>query len=233
MSETDRRESEIVRSWSANADAWARAVREGRIPSRVAGTDRAILDGVLRHGPGRVLDAGCGEGWLARALPTEGWEVVGIDASEELITRARQLGGGTFSTLAFEDIIAAPKAAGGPYEVIVLNFALFGERVAPLLAALDSRLCPEGRLILQTVHPWSAVGDAPYRDGWRVETFDSFGGEFPAPMPWFFRTMEGWLAEIAKGGLVVDRLEEPLHPDTGRPLSLLLTVCRGARQPRT
>jgi len=232
VSESDRHESEIVRSWRANAHAWTRAVREGRIPSRVAGTDRAILDGVLRNGPGRVLDAGCGEGWLARALPTEGWEVVGIDASEELIARARELGGGTFSALAFEDIIAVPKAAGGPYEVIVLNFALLGERVAPLLAALASRLCPEGRLIVQTVHPWSAVGDAPYRDGWRVETFDAFGGEFPAPMPWFFRTMEGWLAEIAKAGLVVERLEEPLDQDTGRPLSLMLTLSRGPRASR-
>jgi hypothetical protein len=109
---------------------------------------------------------------------------------------------------------------------------LLGERVAPLLAALESRVRPEGRLILQTVHPWSTVGEAAYRDGWRVETFDTFGGEFPAPMPWFFRTMEGWLAEIATAGLIVDRLAEPLHPDTSRPLSLLLTVRRGARQSR-
>jgi 2-polyprenyl-3-methyl-5-hydroxy-6-metoxy-1,4-benzoquinol methylase len=232
MSESDHRESEIVQSWSANANAWTRAVREGRIPSRVASTDQAILDAVRRRTRGRVLDAGCGEGWLARALETEGFEVVGIDATEELITRARELGGGVFSTLAFEDIIAAPKAAGGPYEVIVLNFALLGERVAPLLSALGSRLRPDGRLILQTVHPWSGVGEAAYRDGWRVETFDAFGGEFPAPMPWFFRTMEGWLAEISTGGLIVDRLEEPVHPDTGLPASLLLTMRRGARQSR-
>ena len=232
MSESDRRESEIVRSWIENADAWTRAVREGRIPSRVASTDRAILEAVRRHARGRVLDAGCGEGWLARALAADGFEVVGIDASEELITRARELGGATFSTLAFEDIIAAPKAAGGPYGVIVLNFALLGERVAPLITALGSRLRPDGRLIVQTVHPWSVVGDGAYRDGWRVETFDEFGSEFPAPMPWFFRTMEGWFAEIANAGLVVDRLEEPLHPDTSRPLSLLLTVRRGTRQSR-
>ena len=28
--------------------------------------------------------------------------------------------------------------------------------------------------MIQTVHPWGACGDEPYRDGWRLETFDGF-----------------------------------------------------------
>ena len=46
--------------------------------------------------PGRrVLDAGCGEGYLARALTTGGAEVTGIDLSTRLIelARARDPGG--------------------------------------------------------------------------------------------------------------------------------------------
>jgi 2-polyprenyl-3-methyl-5-hydroxy-6-metoxy-1,4-benzoquinol methylase len=226
VADSDDRESTIVRSWSANADAWTRAVREGRIPSRVAGTDRAILDAVRRHGRGRVLDAGCGEGWLARALAGEGWDVTGIDASEELIVRARALGGARYEIIAYDEVVREPAVAGGPYEVIVLNFALLGERIAPLLGALASRLGDDGRLIIQTVHPWGTAGDAPYRDGWRVETFDALGGQFPAPMPWYFRTMEGWLDELATAGLIVARLEEPLHPETARPISLVLTLRR-------
>jgi 2-polyprenyl-3-methyl-5-hydroxy-6-metoxy-1,4-benzoquinol methylase len=215
-----------MQSWTANADAWTRAVREGRIPSRVAGTDRAILEAVRRCARGHVLDTGCGEGWLSRALAAEGWDPTGIDASEALIARARTLGGGRFDVIAYDDVVREPAVAGGPYEVIVLNFALLGERVAPLLGALATRLGNDGRLIVQTVHPWSAAGDAPYRDGWRVETFDALGGQFPATMPWYFRTIEGWIAEISKAGLIVDRLEEPLHPETARPLSLVLTLRR-------
>ncbi len=227
MSERDR---EIIASWELNADAWASAVGEQRIASRTAGTDQAILDAVRRQPPGRVLDAGCGEGWLVRALGAHGYQVTGIDASEGLIDRARARGGGTFSVITFDEVIADPTLVPGPYDVIVLNFALLGERIAPLISALGGRLAPSGVMIIQTVHPWVAGGDLPYRDGWRMETFDAFGGAFPVPMPWFFRTLESWLRETADAGIPLERLEEPRHRDDGRPLSLLLTLSRPNRR---
>jgi 2-polyprenyl-3-methyl-5-hydroxy-6-metoxy-1,4-benzoquinol methylase len=208
----------------ANADAWTDAVRQRRIPSRVAGTDRAIVDAVQRHPPGRVLDVGCGEGWLARAVTAPGSSVVGIDASAPLIERARELGGGEFKVLSYEALIADPELAGGPYDTIVLNFALLSDDVAPLLSALASALVPRGIVLIQTVHPWAAAGDQPYVDGWRLETFDAFEDAFPSPMPWYFRTLETWLTQIARAGLEVTHLAEPRHPETMRPLSLLLTL---------
>jgi hypothetical protein len=45
----------------------------------------------------------------------------------------------------------------------------------PLLAAARARLARGGALVIQTVHPWTARGDAPYADGWRTETFAGFG----------------------------------------------------------
>ena len=208
----------------ANADAWTDAVRQRRIPSRVAGTDRAIVDAVQRHPPGRVLDVGCGEGWLARAVTAPGSSVVGIVAIAPLIERARELGGGEFKVLSYEALIADPELAGGPYDTIVLNFALLSDDVAPLLSALASALVPRGIVLIQTVHPWAAAGDQPYVDGWRLETFDAFEDAFPSPMPWYFRTLETWLTQIARAGLEVTHLAEPRHPETMRPLSLLLTL---------
>jgi 2-polyprenyl-3-methyl-5-hydroxy-6-metoxy-1,4-benzoquinol methylase len=228
VTDPEARDDAIVTSWVANADAWTDAVRERRIPSRVAGTDRAIVDALLRQPPGRVLDVGCGEGWLARAAAAHGYSVVGIDASAPLIDRARDLGGGEFRVLSYEALITEPGLAGGPYDAIVLNFALLSDDAAPLLSALASSLTPRGVALIQTVHPWTAAGDQPYVDGWRLETFDAFGAAFPAPMPWYFRTLETWFAQIASGGLEVTQLVEPRHPDTGRPLSLVLR-CRRAR----
>jgi 2-polyprenyl-3-methyl-5-hydroxy-6-metoxy-1,4-benzoquinol methylase len=37
---------------------------------------------VLRDKPASVLDVGCGEGWLARALSAHACRVTGVDASE-------------------------------------------------------------------------------------------------------------------------------------------------------
>ncbi|WP_221176052.1 class I SAM-dependent methyltransferase [Brevibacillus nitrificans] len=40
-----------------------------------------MRDEIIRYRPSRVLDVGCGEGWLARTLNEEGIDVVGIDGS--------------------------------------------------------------------------------------------------------------------------------------------------------
>jgi 2-polyprenyl-3-methyl-5-hydroxy-6-metoxy-1,4-benzoquinol methylase len=220
------RDDEIVASWVANADAWTRAVRSSLIPSRVAGTDQAILEAVRRHRPRTVLDAGCGEGWLARALAAEGYAVRGIDASAPLVDRAREQGGAEYDVVSYDAIIDRPEYAGGPYDVIALNFALFAEHVAPLLRALATRLDAGGVMIIQTLHPWAAAEEPGYVDGWRVATFAGFGGPFPEPMPWYFRTLATWSRELAAAGLGVVTIDEPRHAGTGQPLSMLVTARR-------
>ncbi|HEX7241233.1 MAG TPA: methyltransferase domain-containing protein [Longimicrobiaceae bacterium] len=220
-------EGTLRASWDRNAGAWTEAVRGGRIPSRAAGTDAAILAAVAR-GPGRrVLDVGCGEGWLARALAERGFEVTGIDGSEELVRRAAE-GGGDFRVLRYEDAAADPARLGGPWDAVVCNFALLGEEVAPLLRALAAALAPGGRVLVQTLHPFTACGDGAYRDGWRTEDFAGFAHPFPARMPWYFRTVASWLAAAREAGLAPSLVEEPLHPETGRPLSLLLELRPGS-----
>lgn len=225
MSSPERR---LEHSWVANAEAWTAAVRQGRIASRRLATDAAIVDAILAAAPRRALDVGCGEGWLTRALAARGVVVVGIDASPPLIEAARTLGSGDYHALSYADLIDDPAVVPGPFDAIVCNFALLGEDVVPVLRALRQRLAPDGRLILQTLHPFTAAGDAGYVDGWRVETFAGFGAAFVEPMPWYYRTVGSWLHALAAAGLVVERCIEPLHPDHRTPLSLLL-VGRAAR----
>lgn len=217
-------ETTLRESWDRNAAAWTEAVRGGHIPSRRAGTDAAIVEAVLREPGRRVLDVGCGEGWLARALAARGCRVVGVDGSAELVERARQAGGGEFHPLRYEEVEADPARLGGPFDTVVCNFALLGEEVAPLLRALGAALAPGGRLLVQTTHPFTACGDAPYRDGWRTEDFAGFACPFPAAMPWYFRTVGSWVAAARDAGLAVAGVEEPPHPETGRPLSLILAL---------
>lgn len=213
----------LVRSWSRNAEAWTRTVREGGIESRRLVTDAAIVRTVLERRPRRVLDLGCGEGWLARALAEQGIGVVGIDVSPELVDAARRAGGGEFHAVSYDALAADPSLARGEYDAFVCNFSLLDEHPVPLLAALRSVLRPGGALVVQTVHPWTAAGEGPYQDGWRTETFAGFGEGFAAPMPWYFRTLASWTAILAAAGYALADLREPLHPNTGRPASLILT----------
>ena len=214
--------AQMRESWERNAAAWTDAVREQRIASRRAGTDTAIVDAVLRLAPARVLDVGCGEGWLARVLAERGVDVVGIDASEALIESARALGGGRFEAMTYPEVAAL----GAGFDVAVCNFALLEEHLAPAFDAIVRALRPNGRLVVQTVHPWTACGDARYENGWRLETFAAFGGGFVAPMPWYFRTLGAWVDALAASGFRVERVGEPCDRESGRPLSLVLTATR-------
>jgi SAM-dependent methyltransferase len=216
-----RRQSRMTQSWIDNASAWTQVVREGLIPSRQAGTDAAIMEACASLAPGPVLDVGCGEGWLVRELSVRGIPACGVDISPPLIDRARELGGGEFAVATYTDLETDLTIAPGPWHGIVCNFALLSDPLHPLLRALRDRLDPGGRLLVQTVHSWSARGDAPYRNAWRTESFDAFAVPFPSPMPWYYRTLGSWLDEFARAGLRVVQLDEPLHPVTGAPLSLL------------
>ena len=68
-------EDALLDSWHQNAQAWIDAVRHGAIESRRQVTDQAILLAILGRQPERVLDLGCGEGWLLRALAGRGIEL--------------------------------------------------------------------------------------------------------------------------------------------------------------
>ncbi|MEQ8816804.1 MAG: class I SAM-dependent methyltransferase [Thalassobaculum sp.] len=216
-------EHRLAELWEANAGLWARALSEGRIASRRQ-TDGAILTAVARHGARSVLDLGCGEGWLVRRLSSEaGCRVTGIDGSPALIGAARRAHpAGDYRHLTYADIVAAPEAVGGPYDAVVVNFALFDHLAHDLVAAAASRLTFGGALIVQTLHPWSTADD-DYRHGWRVENFADIAaeGESWAPVPWYFRTLEGWIALVRDAGLTVADLREPRDAEE-RLLSLLL-----------
>jgi 2-polyprenyl-3-methyl-5-hydroxy-6-metoxy-1,4-benzoquinol methylase len=221
--QSDNRERQIQQSWEANADGWTQAIWHQQIESRRLATDEAILQAVLHYQPQRVLDVGCGEGWLTRAIADRGVEVIGVDGSQALINRACERGG-SFAMLTYEQIISDPRTLGQPYDAIVCNFSLLGEEIGYLLRALRKIMLPGGHLFIQTVHPFTACQELPYIDGWRTETFDSFGGTFPLPMPWYFRTVSSWFKQLSEANWTVQAFEEPMHPDTKRPLSLLL-IC--------
>lgn len=214
---------DILDSWDSNADAWTRAVREQRIESRRVATDAAIVAAVLAHRPRRALDVGCGEGWLCRVLAAEGVAIVGLDASASLVQSAIASGTPDVRHLAYS-ALAQTDAGLGQFDAIVCNFALLADDLVPMLTALRAHLSRGGRLFVQTVHPWAAAGDGAYEDGWRLETFAAFGGEFAAPMPWYFRTLASWIGVLEASGLAIERIDEPVHPQTQRPLSLLLTA---------
>jgi hypothetical protein len=108
---------------------------------------------------------------------------------------------------------------------VVCNFSLLGkESVDGTLRAMHSLLTPGGTLIIQTLHPVAACGEAPYRDGWREGSWLGFNSQFHNPAPWYFRTFSGWIQLFRDSALTLEAIREPLHPVTGRPASVIFVA---------
>ncbi|MEG0861290.1 MAG: class I SAM-dependent methyltransferase [Pseudomonas sp.] len=215
-------EDALLQSWNHNAQAWIEAIRSGGIESRLQVTDQAILLAVLGRQPERVLDLGCGEGWLLRTLTERGISALGVDGDPTLVAAAKAAGGSQVHLASYEALVEATVDIGRNYDLICANFALLHQDIIPLLAAMHALLAPGGALVIQTLHPWTAAaGD--YQDGWRQETFAGFQGQWQ-PMPWYFRTLSSWLNALDMAGFRLASLQEPQHPQSAVPQSLLLVA---------
>jgi len=213
-------DARVIESWRKNTTAWTRAVRERQIDSRRQATDQAIIDAVMSYAPHSLLDIGCGEGWLIRALAGGGMRLIGVDAVPAMIDSARAGGGGEFHLGSYQDL--ADGNLKFLTDIAVCNFSLIGkESVDAIFAAVPSLLTAQGVFIVQTLHPMSACGALDYKDGWRAGTWDGFGPEFSDPAPWYFRTLGSWLELFGEHGLRLLELREPLLPATGQPASVI------------
>ena len=220
------RSKSLAGSWDKNAGNWTRAVREGQIPSRRAGTDEAIVAAIVARKPARLLDVGCGEGWLIRrVVEALDCEAIGIDGSASLIEDGRAADpDGDYRVLGYDALIAGVESLGDPFDAIVFNYAILDEDASGLLSAAGSLLAPGGCIVIQSLHPHTQ--DGPYRDGWRTEDFSAFENPDWQPMPWYFRTLESWHAAIRDSGLALTGLAEPVAEGSKQPLSLILTCER-------
>jgi 2-polyprenyl-3-methyl-5-hydroxy-6-metoxy-1,4-benzoquinol methylase len=213
-------DGKIIASWFKNAAPWIVAIAERQIASRNLITDRSIVDAVVSRGGKTVLDLGCGEGWLTRALVDRGMNVVGTDIIPAFIERASTMGAGEFEVATYAEIAAGKLAK--KFDVVVANFSLIGkESVEGLCRAMPSLLTDRGTFIVQTLHPTISSGDLPYIDGWRASSWDGFSDEFTDPAPWYFRTLATWIELYTANGLSLIEICEPIHPQTGKPVAII------------
>lgn len=214
-------EQSILDCWHENASPWITAIADEQIASRIQVTNKAIVDALLALSPTSALDIGCGEGWLTDALEQHGITTLGVDAVPALLEYARQHRRGRFLQLDYD----ALATHAGRFDVAVCNFSLIGQASSEtVMHAVTGLLKPGGYFVVQTLHPMSANGSEPYQDGWRQGSWHGFDSSFRNPAPWYFRTIESWLALFHEKQLDIVSTVEPLHPETGKPVSIIFTT---------
>ena len=221
-------EQHILECWQQNAAPWVDAIHNQEITSRVLATNQAIEAAVVATQPRSVLDVGCGEGWLVRALVQRGIAARGVDAVPALVDAATRQGG-EFAVASYEDI--AQGKLTWRADTVSCNFALIGkESTEQLLQGVTRLLNPGGNFVVQTLHPLESCGtQEAYADGWRQGTWDGFSQRFVNAAPWYFRTLESWRSLFAQCGLRLVSEHWPIHPRTGRPASVVFCAVVGSQ----
>ncbi len=216
----------IIQSWKINAKKWIKTIENSEIESRQLITNTAILNNVLKRNPKSVLDIGCGEGWLVNTLVKHGIAAIGIDAIPTLIKNAKNKGKGKFKVMTYEALTKGAPLKQAPFDIISINFALFENRkTAQLIKKLPSYLSDDdGQIIIQTLHPFSIATDKRYESAWRKNSWEGLKRNFKQPHKWYFRTLEDWIKLFRKAKLNLVELQEPLHPKTGRPASIVFVL---------
>jgi 2-polyprenyl-3-methyl-5-hydroxy-6-metoxy-1,4-benzoquinol methylase len=111
------------------------------------------LEDFLYKPGGRVLDIGCGDGWVSLRLARKGMFVHGIDFSETQIALARQLvvAEGLDKWAHFECVSSSDLPKHSRYDAVIIHAALHHlnrEQRLVLLSDIADLLTPNGRLYL-------------------------------------------------------------------------------------
>ncbi|MDQ2740664.1 MAG: class I SAM-dependent methyltransferase [Actinomycetota bacterium] len=110
----------------------------------------------------RVLDLGCGHGWLTGRLADSGADVVGVDGSSALISAAQL----AYPQVEFviHDLTAGLPWRNRQFDCIVSHMVLMDlPDIAPLIADVTAALPPTGRFVFTILHP-SFFGRQPVQD---------------------------------------------------------------------
>ena len=217
-------ESDIIASWMANAPEWTKIIEQEGIASRKF-TNPAIVEEVKKYDPSRILDLGCGEGWLTRALAGKNNTVTGVDAIVSLLETARKKGPQNFYRMSYGEIISGKDIPEAPFDAVVLNFCLYQKEEVPnLLLSLKNALNKRGLIFIQTLHPaFLLLNNLAYEDQWIEDSWKGLNGNFIKPHSWYARTLASWINTIIKCKFEILGVKE-VKNDSGIPVSVIFTL---------
>lgn len=209
-------------AWEAHAAWWIENFTGGSDPVYREQILPLAVD--LLRGCSRVLDVGCGDGQLGRALNAAGWDgvFVGVDTSAALMAMAASSHPGHVARGGAAQIPFADDSFDAVAVVLVL------EHVADLrgvMSEIARVAAPGGRFVLFLNHPlfqapgsgWvedHVLGEAYWRVGdYLVETATEEEVDPGVSLPFHHRPLSGYVNAMVEAGFDLRRMIEPAPPE--------------------
>ena len=155
---------EVDGGWASSAQAWIVEQGEEGDYGRRAVLDAPMLARIEGRGFARALDVGCGEGRFCRIMQRLGIKTTGIDPTEALLARARQLdSAGDYRPGRAEDIIEEAQ-----FDLVVSYLTLIDiPDIETAIAKMAAALRPGGTLLIANL---TSFNTANMPDGWRRDS---------------------------------------------------------------
>ena len=203
------------------ADWYAAQVRSGSLRRFLDHLARGLLEMAGDVSGTSVLDAGCGEGHVARLFASHGASVVGVDISPRLLEHARELVARDPHGIEFveRDLGRGLPSHSGAFDLATANMMLDDcEDLAGVLGGIADALRPGGRLLLSMNNPYALAARGKVEDyfasGTLSQTFGTEQAKFE--VPFYYRTFEEWVAAFRQAGFLIGSLVD-VRPDPGDP----------------
>ena len=206
--------------WNKNANFWIKIIREKLDPFRLIVTNKAILEPFLKEKGWKVLDAGCGEGYLCRALAKLKHKPYGIDLSSKLIEAAKRLE--EKEKLGIKYFLGDFRKTPFPKNFFnaILSHHTINEIPNPEQAFKEFNriLKKKGKLVLLFLHPCFEIEPKNYFRKVKIKKSYYLVSGIKSPAPYFYLhlPLSQWITTLRKNGFSIIEIREP-HP----PLSLI------------
>lgn len=215
---------EVDGGWAASAQAWIVEQGEEGDYGRRAVLDAPMLARIEGRGFARALDVGCGEGRFCRIMQRLGIRTTGIDPTEALLARARQLDPAGDYRLGHAETMAEE----ANFDLVVSYLSLIDiPGLETAIARMAAALRPGGTLLIANLTSFNTAG---MPDGWRRDSdgvsrfsIDHYMEERPVRVAWRGIQIQNWhrplgtyMTLLLNQGLQLRLFAEPM-PAAGDP----------------
>jgi 2-polyprenyl-3-methyl-5-hydroxy-6-metoxy-1,4-benzoquinol methylase len=181
----------------------------------------------------RVLDAACGDGYLARALAERGALVTGIDLGPRLVELARRRDPAGMIDYRVADLSQPLPAESASFDAVASLLALNDvDDYRGFIAGITTLLKPGGRLVVAFNSPYGAVVRRHVADYFDTGARSPYSGLWARGIRTYMRhrTMEEYLDAFIDAGLRLTKLADvPEHSFVAEEGTILAD---GGRFPR-
>jgi SAM-dependent methyltransferase len=167
----------------------------------------------------RILDAGCGHGYLSRMLAARGARITGVEPAQALFDYAIEKEAAQPLGIRYvqADLCRLP-GLGGPFDAVVANMVLLDipDWTGAMKTCADA-VAPGGLFVFSVTHPCFEQLASSWREHGEYRIGEYFA-EYEIPGPYaasFHRPLSAYLNELARLGCELREIAEPaLDPAT-------------------